>query len=119
MSTVSHPPTFQKYYYHPNSQSYDSLPETEIGHYQRQETIEAVRRLNNIPPGVPVNLHALPDPPPGVRPSQTLASLVQLAIVGSPNLQLCLRDIYTAIEDRFPYFRTGEKKWQVCISEKW
>lgn len=95
--------------------SYDSLPET---HYfaeqnKRAETTERVREMNNIPRNVPVNLNALPDAPPGVRPTQKLASLVQLAIVGAPNHQLSLREIYAAIEERFTYFRTGDKKWQV------
>ncbi|KJA28705.1 hypothetical protein HYPSUDRAFT_94708, partial [Hypholoma sublateritium FD-334 SS-4] len=42
--------------------------------------------------------------------------LVKLAIWGSPGHKLTLRQIYTAIEDRYPSFKaTPDKPWQRSI----
>ncbi|KAF9074435.1 hypothetical protein BDP27DRAFT_189978 [Rhodocollybia butyracea] len=70
--------------------------------------------MNNIPEDVEVNLAALPDIEPGQN-GPTLATLVQMAIVGSPNFRLLLREIFSAIEERYPSYRTGEQKWKGSI----
>ncbi|KAF5382802.1 hypothetical protein D9757_007267 [Collybiopsis confluens] len=69
-----------------------------------------------IPPGVPINLNAIKDPPPGIKPVVPLEELVQLAIYGSSRGKLTLQEIYSAIEDRFEYFRTNKAdKWRSSI----
>ncbi|KAJ4464936.1 hypothetical protein J3R30DRAFT_3396328, partial [Lentinula aciculospora] len=97
--------------------SYDSLPDTSRPKPSlRQETIEILRHRYNIPDGAPVDLTAIPDPPPGQKPAEKHAKLVHLAIAGSPNLRLSLREIYNAIENRFPYYKNlADKKWQGSI----
>ncbi|KAG1738411.1 uncharacterized protein EDB91DRAFT_458649 [Suillus paluster] len=76
-----------------------------------------LRETLNIPPYTDVNLWALPDPPEGEKPNQPYPVLIKLAIYGSPNKQLTLQDIYTALETRFKWFkdRRDEKAWKNSI----
>ncbi|TFK45817.1 winged helix DNA-binding domain-containing protein, partial [Heliocybe sulcata] len=66
----------------------------------------------NIPIDVSINLDAIPDPPPGEKPKQPYPVLVQLAIYGSPRKRLTLQEIYSALEDRFDWFRERSKEMQ-------
>lgn len=74
-----------------------------------------MRAQLNIPRNRTVDLHALPDPPDGGRPTQPLAILMKLAIYGSPQQKLTLREIYAALENRFEWFRqnTHDQSWKV------
>ncbi|KAK7020748.1 hypothetical protein VNI00_017603 [Paramarasmius palmivorus] len=62
-------------------------------------------RVHNLPSHLPVHLNSLPDPPPGIRPPQTLPCLMQLAIWSSPNKKLSRTEICDAIAERFEYYR--------------
>lgn len=94
----------------PRANHAPDVPFQDAGNYLRTQL--------NIPPGQPVNLDALPDPPPGERPSQALPVLIKLAIYGSERKKLTLMEIYKAIETRFPYYRdmADKKPWRVCAS---
>ena len=47
------------------------------------------------------------------KPLLTNADLVVLALKSKPDMQMALNDIYTFIENMFPYFKNLEKnKWQ-------
>lgn len=74
-----------------------------------------LRETLRIPPYQDINLWALPDPPEGEKPNQPYPILIKLAIYGSPHKQLTLQEIYTALEDRFQWFRVrrNEKAWKV------
>lgn len=63
-----------------------------------------------------VSLRSLPDPPNGAKPNYPYPTLIQLAIQGSPQKRLTLQEIYTALEQRFQWFRehSNDKAWQVC-----
>lgn len=75
-----------------------------------------VREMLGLKPDQDVSLHALADPPPGEKPTYPYPLLIQLAILGSPKKRLTLAEIYSAIEDRFDWFkRTSDKAWQVCL----
>ncbi|KAG2087711.1 uncharacterized protein F5147DRAFT_553499, partial [Suillus discolor] len=76
-----------------------------------------LRETLHIPPYKEINLRALPDPPKGEKPNQPYPILIKLAIYGSPNKQLTLQEIYTALEDRFRWFddRRNEKAWKNSI----
>ncbi|OAX32173.1 winged helix DNA-binding domain-containing protein, partial [Rhizopogon vinicolor AM-OR11-026] len=76
-----------------------------------------LRETLRIPPYQVVNLWALPDPPEGEKPNQPYPILIKLAIYGSPHKQLTLQEIYTALEDRFEWFkdRRNEKAWKNSI----
>jgi Forkhead domain len=80
------------------------------------ETVH-LRALLGCPPGAPVGLNALADPPPGEKPNYPLPTLIKLAIYGSPRRRLTLQEIYQALEDRFEWFRqrTDELSWKVCM----
>ncbi|KAG6810087.1 hypothetical protein H0H92_013361, partial [Tricholoma furcatifolium] len=91
-----------------------------------QPIADWLRENANIPHNKPLDLYSLPDPPPGARPNVTYKILASLAIYGSPSGRLSLQEIYTAIEDRFPYYRnlpeemgrdgkSGGKKWQRSV----
>jgi hypothetical protein len=64
-----------------------------------------LRKAHNLPCHVHVHLNSLPDPPPGVRPPQTIVALMLLAIWGSPSKQLSCNEICDAIAGRFKYYR--------------
>ncbi|KAK7049914.1 Forkhead box protein D2 [Paramarasmius palmivorus] len=64
-----------------------------------------LRKAHNLPSHLHVHLNSLPDPPPGVRPPQTMPALMQLAIWGSPSKRLSLNEICDAIAARFQYYR--------------
>ncbi|KAJ3930854.1 MAG: hypothetical protein NXY57DRAFT_1039670 [Lentinula lateritia] len=74
-----------------------------------------LRSAFRIPAGMPINLNFLPDPPPGERPAAPLETLTQLAIYGSPRGKLTLQEIYSAIEERFEYYRTTDRRWKASI----
>jgi len=80
------------------------------------ETVH-LRALLGCPPGAPVGLDALADPPPGEKPNYPLPTLIKLAIYGSPRRRLTLQEIYQALEDRFEWFRqrTDELSWKVRV----
>lgn len=80
------------------------------------ETVH-LRALLGCPPGAPVGLDALADPPLGEKPNYPLPTLIKLAIYGSPRRRLTLQEIYQALEDRFEWFRqrTDELSWKVRI----
>lgn len=77
--------------------------------------IEAwLRKSVGIPEGQQVGLWALDDPPHGERPILSQKWLMALAIFGSPERKLTLRQIYTAVRDRFSYYReTPDHSWMV------
>ncbi|KAG7453290.1 winged helix DNA-binding domain-containing protein, partial [Guyanagaster necrorhizus] len=74
-----------------------------------------LREQFNIPPHVPVNLDALPDPAPGERPEYTNSQLTRLAIYGHPRHEATLNQILQAIEDRFDWYRKENKAWRNSI----
>ncbi|KAF9072562.1 hypothetical protein BDP27DRAFT_1217452, partial [Rhodocollybia butyracea] len=105
--------------------SYESLPDTfsrmenksrmemEAQRMQRLETLEILRRMHNIPEGVPINLDALPDI--DNRRAFNMGTLVHFAIAGSPNFRMSVSEIRTAIANRYSVFRDGSQKWKGSI----
>jgi len=81
---------------------------------------EHLRAQLGCPPGAPVGLGALPDPPPGEKPNYPLPTLIKLAIYDSPRGRLTLQEIYQALEDRFEWFRqrTDELSWKARHSPR-
>lgn len=97
----------------PNAGSFGMLSDSELA----DETVH-LRALLGCPPGAPVGLDALADPPPGEKPNYPLPTLIKLAIYGSPRRRLTLQEIYQALEDRFEWFRqrTDELSWKVRVT---
>ena len=62
-------------------------------------------------PDCPNSLNCLPDT--NEKPNHILPVIVRSAILGSPKQKLTIREIYKAIENKFPYFRTTEVNWKV------
>jgi hypothetical protein len=96
----------------PNAGNFGMLSDSELA----DETVH-LRALLGCPPGAPVGLNALADPPPGDKPNYPLPTLIKLAIYGSPRRRLTLQEIYQALEDRFEWFRqrTDELSWKVRV----
>ncbi|KAF7375267.1 Winged helix DNA-binding domain-containing protein [Mycena sanguinolenta] len=78
-----------------------------------------LRTTIGIPPGAPINLWAVTDPPDGSRPGMPLPRLIQLAIYGSKRKILTLQEICSAIAARFQFFREedriGRESWRNSI----
>jgi hypothetical protein len=65
----------------------------------------------------PLSLTDLPNFPAEQKPPFTYPVLIRLAIMGSPQRRLLLSQIYTAIEDKFPWYKeNASKAWKVCLA---
>ncbi|KAJ6598777.1 hypothetical protein B0H10DRAFT_2085005 [Mycena sp. CBHHK59/15] len=110
------------YFYQPEQSSNPSFPNAmppsafqssprfpDAGDYLRQQL--------NLPPGAPVNLWSVPEPPNGEKPTIPLPMLIKLAIYGNNNKKLTLKGIYKELIDRFHWFREhqNEAAWKNSI----
>ena len=78
-----------------------------------EETEDYLRRILAIPLHMTLNLSLLPDEP-FVTKNPKISDLIKLAIWGSPDHKLTLRQIYNAIKERYPSYRkASDKPWQV------
>jgi hypothetical protein len=59
----------------------------------------------------PNSLRCLPDT--NQRPQHTLPIILRCTILGSPKKRLTIRDIYAAMEGKYPYYRTAGITWKV------
>lgn len=60
----------------------------------------------------PDSFSCLPDT--DSKPQHTLPILVRCAILGSPRRKLTIREIYAAMEDKYPYYKNAGVTWKVC-----
>jgi len=79
----------------PNVGNFGMLSDSELA-----ETVH-LRALLGCPPGAPVGLNEVVDPPSSEKPNYPLLTLIKLAIYGSPRRRLTLQEIYQALGDRF------------------
>lgn len=63
-------------------------------------------------PDCPDTLACLPDT--NGRPQHTLPVILRCAILGSPKRRLTIREIYAAMEKKYPYYKTAGPAWKVC-----
>lgn len=66
---------------------------------------------HRIHPDCPDTLDCLPDT--DGRPQHTLPVILRCAILGSPKKRLTIREIYAAMEAKYPYYRTAGPTWKV------
>jgi hypothetical protein len=59
----------------------------------------------------PDTLNCLPDT--DGRPQHTLPVILRCAILGSPRKRLTIREIYSAMEDKYLYYKTAGPTWKV------
>lgn len=59
----------------------------------------------------PDTLACLPDT--NGRPQHTLPVILRCAILGSPKKRLTIREIYAAMEKKYPYYKTAGPAWKV------
>ncbi len=62
-------------------------------------------------PDCPDTLACLPDT--NGRPQHTLPVILRCAILGSPKKRLTIREIYAAMEKKYPYYKTAGPAWKV------
>ncbi|KAJ3479943.1 hypothetical protein NLJ89_g12307 [Agrocybe chaxingu] len=80
-----------------------------------EETDEYLRKTLEIPYPYPLNLSSLPDEPFDKK-APAITTLIKLAICGSKNKRLTLRQIYDEIEKRYPSWKDSkDKPWQRSI----
>lgn len=78
-----------------------------------------LRQILGMGPNQEISLWALDNPPPGEKPNYPYPTLTKLAIHGSDRKKLTLQEIYTALEDRFDWFKqrsTSDTAWKVRLS---
>ncbi|KAL5495129.1 hypothetical protein ACEPAI_591 [Sanghuangporus weigelae] len=61
----------------------------------------------------PDSLDCLPDT--NDRPQHTLPVILRCAILGSAKRKLTIRDIYAAMEKKYPYYRTAGPAWKQSV----
>lgn len=61
----------------------------------------------------PDSLDCLPDT--DERPQHTLPVILRCAILGSARKRLTIRDIYSAMEQKYPYYKTAGPAWKVSL----
>ncbi|KAI0053388.1 winged helix DNA-binding domain-containing protein, partial [Auriscalpium vulgare] len=49
------------------------------------------------------------------RPQHTLPVILRCAILGSPKKRLTIREIYAAMEDKYPYYKTAGSTWKQSV----
>ncbi|KAL0951643.1 hypothetical protein HGRIS_008323 [Hohenbuehelia grisea] len=64
-------------------------------------------------PDCPNNFSCLPDT--DGRPQHTLPVILRCAILGSPHQRLTIREIYAAMESKYPYYRTAGQTWKQSV----
>lgn len=64
-------------------------------------------------PDCPDTLACLPDT--DARPQHTLPVILRCAIMGSKKKRLTIREIYAAMEEKYPYYRTAGITWKVSL----
>lgn len=52
------------------------------------------------------------------RPQHTLPVILRCAILGSPRSRLTIREIYAAMERKYPYYKTAGPAWKVRITSQ-
>jgi hypothetical protein len=62
-----------------------------------------------------LGLHSLSDGPPGEKPPYPYPTIIRCAILGSPRQRLTLSEIYIAMENRYPWFKTAGQGWKVTF----
>lgn len=80
---------------------------------------QALRRSHSIyatehkeHPHCPSSLHCLRET--DGRPPHTLPVILRCTILGSPNKKLTIREIYAAMENKYPWYKTAGNAWKVC-----
>jgi hypothetical protein len=64
-------------------------------------------------PDCPDALACLPDT--DGRPQHTLPVILRCAVLGSPQKRLTIREIYAAMEQKYPYYKTAGPAWKVRL----
>ena len=73
---------------------------------------DVIMRPHEPHPDCPDTLACLPDT--NGRPQHTLPVILRCAILGSPKKRLTIREIYAAMEKKYPYYKTAGPAWKVC-----
>ncbi|OJT08422.1 hypothetical protein TRAPUB_605 [Trametes pubescens] len=72
---------------------------------------EVFIRAHEPHPDCPDTLACLPDT--DGRPQHTLPVILRCTILGSPRKRLTIREIYAAMERKYPYYKTAGPAWKV------
>ncbi|KIL71501.1 hypothetical protein M378DRAFT_6232 [Amanita muscaria Koide BX008] len=73
----------------------------------------SIRPDHEYHPNCPDTLACLPDTEG--RPQHTLPVILRCAILGSPKKRLTIREIYAAMEAKYPYYRTAGSTWKQSV----
>ncbi|KAI0081074.1 hypothetical protein K474DRAFT_1480736 [Panus rudis PR-1116 ss-1] len=87
----------------------DQPPPRRENYYQSNITIRPHDPHENCPDA----LDCLPDT--NGRPQHTLPVILRCAILGSPKKRLTIREIYSAMERKYPYYLTAGPAWKQSV----
>jgi len=100
----------------PSPRSSPSSPTSSVGESSR--TLKVSRNFQRSKdhcahPSCPDTLRCLPDT--DGRPQHTLPVILRCAILGSKMKRLTIREIYAAMEEKYPYYRTAGSTWKQSV----
>ncbi|GJE89679.1 forkhead box transcription factor [Phanerochaete sordida] len=93
----------------PNTMAYERAA-AESNYYAQTDI---VMRPHEPHPDCPDTLACLPDT--NGRPQHTLPVILRCAILGSPKKRLTIREIYAAMEKKYPYYKTAGPAWKQSV----
>ncbi|EKM61673.1 uncharacterized protein PHACADRAFT_204842 [Phanerochaete carnosa HHB-10118-sp] len=93
----------------PNTMAYERAA-AESNYYAQTDI---VMRPHESHPDCPDTLACLPDT--NGRPQHTLPVILRCAILGSPKKRLTIREIYAAMEKKYPYYKTAGPAWKQSV----
>ncbi|EIN13889.1 hypothetical protein PUNSTDRAFT_140325 [Punctularia strigosozonata HHB-11173 SS5] len=95
------------------SDSPSSASDTELEEIAEDVQKAVISHEHKPHPDCPSSLSCLPDT--SDRPQHTLPIILRCAIMGSPKQRLTIREIYAAMEDKYPYYRTAGTTWKQSV----
>lgn len=95
------------------SASRASTPDTQSSTFYPTYPSYASNRPHAPHENCPDSLDCLPDT--DERPQHTLPVILRCAILGSARKRLTIRDIYSAMEHKYPYYKTAGPAWKVSL----
>lgn len=98
----------------PTPENAEDQPTTEQSYYGQTDVVV---RPHEPHPQCPNTLSCLPDT--DGRPQHTLPVILRCAILGSPKKRLTIREIYAAMERKYPYYLTAGPAWKVSLATNW
>lgn len=94
--------------------SHSGSSSTSSDKHNREPLEEKIEWAHAYHENCPDSLDCLPDT--DGKPQYTLPVILRCVILGSAKKRLTIREIYAAMEKKYPYYKSAAPAWKVCAS---